>query len=393
MPNIERQISNTLRRAAREYPAVVLTGARQVGKTTVMRETFPDHQWVSLDLPSRAEQAEHSPALFLQAHPGPLLIDEAQYAPGLFRHLKAAIDDDRHQMGRFLLTGSQKFVLMREVADSLAGRARIMTLEPLSFAELKQSGICDSKVDWPLLLARGFYPELWRQPAMHAADFYASYVATYLERDVRQLLNVHNLRDFERFLRAAAARSAQLLNVSELARDVGIKPHTARDWLSVLEASGQIFLLEPYFENVGKRIVKSPKLYLGDPGLLCFLLGLDAAALARGALVGPVWETLVYAELRKQLAADTESAAATLWFYRDAQGQEIDFLRVRGGTIDLIEAKWAESPDQRWQAALERVASVLAKSRINAIGRKLLVCRVASPRSEAGVEIGDPGVI
>jgi predicted AAA+ superfamily ATPase len=177
-------------------------------------------------------------------------------------------------MGQFILTGSQKFPLMREVSDSLAGRTAIVELENFSSSELH----LPAERDWTAILARGFFPELWRRPELATAEFYSSYISTYLERDVRQILNVQSLRDFERFLRSAAARSGQLLNFSDLARDVGIKPQTARDWLNVLEASNQISLLEPYFENIGKRIVKSPKLYLNDPGMLCFLLGFDARA-------------------------------------------------------------------------------------------------------------------
>ncbi|MFO1466997.1 MAG: ATP-binding protein [Steroidobacteraceae bacterium] len=364
---------------------MVLTGARQTGKTTLLRQEFPEHLWVSLDLPSVAEQAERDPERFLAEHPPPLIIDEMQYASQLFRFIKVAIDRDRHRMGQFLLTGSQKFTLMREVADSLAGRVGIAALEPLSVEELGEAN-----PGWSALLARGLYPELWRVPDSNASEFYAAYVATYLERDVRQILNVQNLRDFERFLRAAAVRSGHLLNLSDLARDVGIKPHTARAWLSVLEASNQIVLLEPYFENVGKRLVKSPKLYLTDPGLLCFLLGLDARSVASGPLIGTIWETLVFAELRKRAAADLNAAASALWFYRDAQGREIDFLRASGGQLDLVEAKWSADPDGRWMRVLDDVAATLSRSRSQRMGRRFLVCTTPKARNESGVRVTNP---
>jgi predicted AAA+ superfamily ATPase len=381
----KREIGQKILRLATEYPAVVLTGARQVGKTTLLRTLFPDHHWVSLDLPSVAEQADTDPQQFLAAHPAPAIIDEVQYAPQLFRHLKVAIDTDRHHAGRYLLTGSQKFTLMKEVADSLAGRAAILNLETLSLAELG-----DAATDWSVVLARGQFPELWRVPAMHATDFYASYVASYLERDVRQIVNVRSLRDFERFLRATAARSGQLLNLSDLARDVGIKPHTAREWLGVLEASNQCVLLEPYFENVGKRLVKSPKLYWADCGLLCFLLGLDARTLERSPLLGAIWETFVFAELRKQLAVDDGGAATSLWFYRDSQGREVDFLRVGGGKIDMLDAKWSAQPDERWHRLLRDVGSTLGKPRSHVAGRKLIVCRTAAPRVVDDVFVTTP---
>lgn len=370
---------------ARQFPALVLTGARQTGKTTLLRSEFPTHEWVSLDLPSLAEQAEQDPQRFLAEHPPPIIIDEMQYAPKLFRFLKVAIDEHRHDMGQYLLTGSQKFVLIKGIADSLAGRAGIATLEPLSVDELG-----DRVIDWPQLLARGLYPELWRVPESSASEFYASYVSTWLERDVRQILNVRNLRDFERFLRAAAVRSGHLLNLSDLARDVGIKPHTAREWLSVLEAANQIVLLEPWYANVGKRIVKSPKLYLSDPGLLCFLLGLEERSLGSSSLVGAVWETLVYAELRKSLEADPAGPTASLWFYRDAEGREVDFVRAHGGQIDLIEAKWTANPDPRWSRMLGDVAGRLARSPAHRMGDRMIVCRTPAVRVESGIRITHP---
>ncbi len=201
---------------------------------------------------------------------------------------------------------------------------------------------------------------------------------------------MQNLRDFERFLRAAAARSGQLLNLADMARDVGIKPHTAREWLGVLEASNQCVLLEQYFENVGKRLVKSPKLYLTDSGLLCFLLGLDEQTLERSALLGAVWETFVFAELRKQLAAADDGAATSLWFYRGSQGREVDFLRVGGGRIDLLDAKWSADPDERWFRLLHDVGATLQKPRTHRPGRKLIVCRVPAPRMAGDVFVTTP---
>lgn len=385
MTIFKREIGHRILRLATEYPALVLTGARQAGKTTLLRELFPEHHLVSLDLPSIAEQADTDPERFLAAHPPPVIVDEVQYAPRLFRHLKVAIDSDRHRYGQYLLTGSQKFVLMKEVADSLAGRAAILNLETLSLAELG-----DAASDWVPLIARGQFPELWRAPSTHATDYYASYVATYLERDVRQILNVQNLRDFERFLRAAAARSGQLLNLADMARDVGIKPHTARDWLGVLEASNQCALLEPWFENVGKRLVKSPKLYLTDSGLLCFLLGLDERTLERSPLLGAVWETFVFAELRKRLAAAEDGAATSLWFYRDSRGREVDFLRAGGGRLDLLDAKWSAEPDERWHRQLLDVGNTLGALRTHVLGRKLIVCRTAAPRMQGGIFVTTP---
>lgn len=230
---------------------------------------------VSLDLPSAAAQAEHNPEEFLDQSGDPAILDEVQYAPHLFRSLKLRIDRERHRLGRFLMTGSQKFSLMKAVSESLAGRCAIVELDTLSAAELRAAlrAKLPSATD---LMWRGGFPELHRNPSLRTRDFYGSYIATYLERDVRLALRVSSLRDFERFLRACALRSGQLINLADLARDVGIAGTTARDWLSVLEASNQVILLEPYFSNLGKRLIKTPKLYFRDTGLLCFLLAIDS---------------------------------------------------------------------------------------------------------------------
>ncbi|MBW2528200.1 MAG: ATP-binding protein, partial [Deltaproteobacteria bacterium] len=267
---IPRQIEPLVRRSVAERPVVVLTGARQTGKTSLVERLFPDYELVSLDLPSEAEQAERDPRGFLSRHPPPLVVDEVQYAPGLFRHLKRAVDQDRDRAGQFVLTGSQKLTLMRSVSDSLAGRAAVLELEGLSYAEIHGASL---EYEPEQVLLRGGFPELYKRPDMDAEGFYRSYVATYLERDLRQLLQVSSLRDFERFVRACALRSGGLLNKAELGRDVGVSGPTSAQWLSMLEVSGQISLLEPWFSNRTKSLIKTPKLYLNDAGLLAFLVG------------------------------------------------------------------------------------------------------------------------
>jgi uncharacterized protein len=344
----------------------VLTGARQVGKTSLVRRLFSAHSYVSLDLPSEAEQADHDPSAFLARHKRPLLIDEVQYAPGLFRHLKAAIDERRTENGQFILTGSQSFPLMRAVSESLAGRAAILELEGVTVREVLEvrpgSG-------WEPLLIRGGFPELHEKPKMDANAYLRSYVATYLERDVRALVNIGNLRDFERFLRACALRSGQLLNKAELARDVGISGPTASQWLSVLEASNQVFFLEPWFSNKTRSLVKTPKLYLTDSGLLCHLLGVhDFLQLSTSPLAGPVWETFVASEIRRTLK--NSGRAGEIFFWRD-RGTEVDFLLHRAGEFALYDAKWTEHPSNRDAANLHSVADQL-KGRVT---RKALLCR------------------
>lgn len=364
---IPRRLEPRLRQLAATRPAVVITGARQTGKTALVRHLFPEHAYVSLDLPSEAAQAEGDPEAFLARHREPLIIDEVQYAPALFRHLKLQIDRERERCGRFLLTGSQPFVLMRDVADSLAGRAAIVSLEGLSLAEIRQ---VDPQVAIEEVLLRGGFPELWAQRRIDPAEFHASYGATYLERDLRSLLQVSNLHDFERFLRACALRSAQLLNRAELARDVGISGSTAAIWLSLLVRSGLVSLVEPWFGNATRRLTKSPKLYLADTGLQCWLLGIGSGDdLLRSPLRGAIWETAVLAELRRELAL--RPLAARLAFWRD-RSREVDVLLEQGGRFWLADAKWSANPGPTETRRLRQVAADLPQGSVQAMA---VICR------------------
>jgi uncharacterized protein len=366
---IPRAIEPQLRQLAASRPVVVLTGARQTGKTSTLRRLFPDYEFVSLDLPSEAAQAETEPVAFLQRHPPPTILDEIQYAPELLRHLKVAVDAHRSRAGQYLLTGSQKFTLMKGVSESLAGRVAIVELGPLSFAEVRAAR---PEIGLESFLVRGGFPELQAAPEIDAVSFHNSYLATYLERDVRALANVGSLRDFERFLRACALRSANLLNKADLARDVGIAPSTANQWLSVLEASGQVSLLEPWFSNRTKSIVKSPKLYLADCGLLCALLNIrDEEALRISPSAGALWETFVRAQLqhREQMAGRRQS----LFYWRD-RTREVDFVVEVAGQLELFEAKWTELPGRRDTVNLEFVRQVLGQSKVRTAA---VICRAS----------------
>jgi uncharacterized protein len=373
---IGRSIEARVRRSARTRPVVVLTGARQTGKTATLRRLFSRHHFVSLDLPSEAAQADQDPAAFFARHPAPLIIDEVQYAPGIFRHLKAAVDADRDRNGLFLLTGSQKFTLMKGVAESLAGRADILELDGLSLSEI---GKARPQAPLDTVIVRGGFPELSARPEIDHVSFYHSYIATYLERDVRSLTSVGSLRDFERFLRACALRSANLLNKADLARDVGISPSTAGQWLSVLEASGQVVLLEPWFSNRTKSIVKSPKLYLSDTGLLCALLNIRTPRdLRQSPSAGAIWETFVFAQLRHR--EWRRGGSGRVFYWRD-RTREVDFLIDRGGRLELVEAKWTETPTARDAVNLRFVRDVAG---VGPIARSAIVCRAAH-----GWPIGD----
>ena len=374
----QRELSTAVRRLAAHFPAVVVAGARQTGKTTLLTRLFPDYRYVSLDLPAQAQLAEEDPRSFLERYPPPLLVDEVQYAPRLFRYLKVAIDRDRDANGRFILTGSQKFSLMREVSDSLAGRCGVLELEAMSIEELGDTfHDYEQREGIARVLVRGFMPQLWKDLELRPADYFSSYQATYLERDVRQLLNVSSLRDFDRFMRASAVRSGHLLNKTELSKEVGISNRTVTEWLNVLQASNQITLLEPYFANVGKRLVKTPKLYFNDVGLLCFLLGLNQDSVTDSYLVGSIWETFLFSELRKYLSA--AAPEASVWFYQD-QSREVDFVIEKDARMTLAQAKWKELPNRRDFRQMRAVQPLLRAVRLPA----LVLCRTGQSFPVAG---------
>lgn len=349
---IQRQIVGFTEQVRGQRPAILLTGSRQVGKTSLLEHAFPQYGYVSLDLPALAEEAESAGSDFLRRHPQPLIIDEVQYAPGLFRYLKAAIEERRDQNGQFLLTGSQKLALMERISESLAGRIAVIEMYSLSLAEIERfvgspiarDGLCD----W---MFRGGYPELVAK-GLDPRRFYADYVATYLERDVRQALAVRNLRDFDRFLRLCAFRTGQLLSMNSLGAEVGVSVNTIKSWLSVLEASGVIWLVEPYYRNLGKRLVKTPKLYFADTGLACFLAGIDSTqTLRNSALLGACFETLALGQMIRHFT--NRGDPSRIYFYRDHQGNEVDFVIPVGEKLHLFECKWAETPDPRPRGFIE----------------------------------------
>ena len=365
---IEREALPLVRQRLAHHPVVVLTGARQTGKTSLARHALPEAGYITLDLPSEAEQAERDPTAFLARHPAPLIVDEVQYAPALFRHLKTVVDAHRDLPGQYLLTGSQPFALMREVADSLAGRASVLQLTGLTWAEIR---VVHPHLDPIDVLLRGGFPELYRNLDIDPQGFFRSYVTTYLERDLRQQQqNVGNLRDFERFIRGAALRTAGLLNRSDLARDVGISPSTAGLWLSALEAGGLVTLLEPWFMNTGKSLAKSPKLHGTDSGLTAFLMGITRREdLLASPLRGNLWESAVIANLRATQINRT--GGADLWYWRD-RSHEVDVVIHEAGRFRLADVKWSESPDAGDLRQLQAVAKGLpdgSVTRMAVLGR------------------------
>ena len=339
---IERWHEGILACLARQFKVVLVTGPRQSGKTSLLTHVFPDARYISLDDPGNAARASESPESFLQGLHTPVIIDEVHYAPSLLRHLKLAVDRSSRN-GRYLLTGSQSFPLMQGVSESLAGRVGVLELATLSADEAIPARTVRDPLSY---IVRGGFPVLHAGGAESPDTWYPSYISTYLERDVRNVLRVSSLRDYARFLRIVAARTGTVLSFSDLARDTGIAPNTAKSWLSVLQASGLVFLLEPYFRNVGKRLVKSPKIYFMDTGLACHLVGLRTAEdLDRSPLAGGIWETYAFGQIyRAALHAGIPSPP--IWFWRTADGKEVDFILERGGRFEAFEARYAERPTE-----------------------------------------------
>ena len=364
---ITRSLEPVLEKAYREFPAVVLVGPRQSGKTTLLKHLFGSRfPLVSLEPPDVRAAATLDPRGFLALYPPPVIFDEIQYAPGLLPYIKERVDADRNRPGQFILTGSQNLLLMQQVTESLAGRSAILKLLPLSRREILQvphkplaweassvpeKGEPNANLDLWNEILRGAYPEMVSQPERDARLWQASYVQTYLERDVRNLRNIGDLTLFQTYLRALAARGAQLLNLSELARDVGVSVSTAKDWLSILEASFQVFILRPYFVNIGKRLVKSPKVYFMDTGLLCYLVGLrDGEHAAAGPMGGAIFENLVAADLYKTLTHRGEEPA--MYFWRTAAGSEVDLIVETQGKLIPIEVKLSATPRPEMASAI-----------------------------------------
>ncbi|MBF0219431.1 MAG: ATP-binding protein [Gammaproteobacteria bacterium] len=346
---IPRTASHTLHRLAKGFPIIALTGPRQSGKTTLAKAVFADKAYVSLENPDEREFAEQDPRRFLQRFQNGAIIDEVQRCPALLSWLQGLVDE-RGRMGDFILTGSAQFELLSGITQSLAGRVGRIELLPLSASELSGAGKQPDSLD--KMLFGGGYPVLYDREVA-AADWFPNYVATYLERDVRQLIAVRDLTQFQRFIKMCAARSAQSLNLAALGADCGISAVTARDWLSVLEASYLVMRLPPYYRNFGKRLVKTPKLYFLDVGVMAWLLGIrDSATIETHAARGALFETYVVGEFVKQRF--NAGRPADLYFWRDNIGHEVDLLYETAAGLQAVEIKSGTTFAADWPVAAHK---------------------------------------
>ena len=404
MAYIHRAIEARLEKAAKTYKAVLVTGTRQVGKSTLLKKLFPDRKYVSLDDPFLEEQANENGSMFMMLNQPPITIDEVQRAPMLFRYIKMKCDET-DETSLFFLSGSQQFKLMKNVSESLSGRISIVELPGLSLREIQGDGFNErflptmeylmerqKSVQTPenlwAIIHRGSYPAL-RNTELEWADFYADYVRTYIERDVRELSAVQDLDTFRRFMVAAAARTGEVLNCSNIADEVGRDVMTIKNWLSILEASGIVYLLEPYASTALKRATKTPKLYFRDTGLVCYLTRwLTADALACGAMSGSIFETFVISEILKSFSNAGLDYRYFVSYYRgrdkvktQKNGEtvqtegEIDLILEENGVLYPVEIKKASRVSADMTAAFRVLEQIPEKKR----GMGAVVCMCPQP--------------
>lgn len=329
-----REIETAIRFYKNKYPIIALTGPRQSGKTTFLRELFPYYQYVSLESPDVRSFLEDDPNSFFEKYSKFCIFDEAQRVPELFSYLQTIVDESKI-MGQFILSGSQNFHLIKNITQSLAGRVALFKLFPFDFNELKAQNLLAT--DYLEAMIKGFYPAIFDRD-IPSKSFYSNYIQTYVERDITELINIRDIRTFRIFLSMCASRAGQLLNLNALANECGITQPTAKSWLSVLESSYILFLLQPYHENFDKRVIKSPKLYFYDTGLLCHLLKIkDANQIQSNSYKGNLFENLIVSEFVKQNYH--KNLMRDFWFWRDSAGHEVDLIIQDDEFLNVIEIK------------------------------------------------------
>jgi predicted AAA+ superfamily ATPase len=320
---------------AKQYPVITVLGPRQSGKTTLTKHAFPNHNYCNLEHPEIRKLAIDDPIAFFNRFSGLLIIDEIQRAPELLSYIQVKVDETEI-MGQYILTGSHQLSLHQSISQSLAGRTAILKLLPLSMREILNHGINNNHLEF---MYQGFLPKIYKDK-LNPTKYYRNYFETYVQRDIRQLINLKDLANFEKFLKLLAGRVGQVVNLSSLSNDVGVSNNTLKSWLSVLQASFLAIKLEPYYENFGKRAIKSPKVYFTDTGLLCYLLGIEnTKQLERDPLIGKIFENLIIIESLK--SRYNQGLDHNLYFYRSDKGQEVDILYKQGRKLVPIEIKSA----------------------------------------------------
>lgn len=384
---INRNVEDTVNKAVKMFPVVLITGARQVGKTTLLKHMKSDIPYFTLDDPILLQSAIEEAGSFFKTNPPPIIIDEIQYAPNLFSYIKISVDE-RGKKGQFFLTGSQQFKMMKNVSESLAGRIGIINLPGLSLREIKKDIFNESFLPTVEFFAKrkksviqSDYKEIWRiihqgsMPAIYSDNvdwqmFYAAYTKTYIERDVRGLAQVGDELRFIKFMTALASRTSQMINLSSISKEIGISAPTADRWLSILISSNIVYLLQPYYNNITKRAVKTPKLYFLDTGLAAYLTKWNnPEVLEAGAMAGAFFESFVISEILKSYY-NAGILDPSIYYYRDKDGKEIDILIEQNGVLYPIEIKKTANPSK------EHIESFLALEKLNGltIGSGGVIC-------------------
>ncbi len=363
---VHREIEGHLKILIKQFPAVALTGPRQSGKSTLLKKTFgKTHGFISFDEPLMRQRAVSDPELFLDNIEEPVIFDEIQYAPELLSYLKILIDKERNKRGRFILTGSQQFNLIKNLSDTLAGRIGLLTLLPFSKQEKERIPFMKKKLRntqkyFTDACLRSSYPEISTHPEIDFEAWYGSYLQTYLERDIRTTYNIGSLREFQKFMQLLATRCSQLLNLNSLSRELGIAVNTIKKWISVLEASQLIYLLNPYYRNMGKRITKSPKVYFLDCALICYLTGIrDVRYLLNGPMAGALFENYIIQETIKSFL--NNGKRPNIFYLRTHNDVEIDLIIEKNMQIFPFEIKLSKSPNINMGRPIERFKKIFSK--------------------------------
>jgi predicted AAA+ superfamily ATPase len=352
---IRRTIEEKLLRTASQMPVITITGPRQSGKTTLAKSIFPSHTYINLEMPSNTELAREDPHRFFNLHPSHLILDEVQRVPNLLSYIQVIIDESGKK-GQFILTGSENLLLSEKITQSLAGRTHIATLLPLSLEELQSASI--SYTNYMPYIHNGFYPRIYSSDS-NPTEWLSDYIQTYVERDVRQLINVKNLRQFQLFIKLCAGHVGQVITYTSFSNAIGVSDKTIREWFSILEATYIVCPLYPYYKNFKKRLIKSPKLYFYDTGLACSLLGIyDTNSLAFHPLQGSLFENFIIVELLKRYF--NRGLKTNFYFWREKNGIEVDCLIERGNELFSIEIKSTQTFSSSFPISnLKKVAAIM----------------------------------